>query len=230
MTSTIEKLAYLVIVLLIAIGAYLSHFQETIFRDYYIVEDGPLESGTAVFLFLTGLLMLARAVRLRRMRSRPFIAVTALVAVVLFFGAGEEISWGQRIFDLETPESLARHNKQGETNLHNLEIGDVSINKLVFSQLLAAGLVAYLFVLPVLATRKEAINKLVESIGIPLPTKIQILMWIIALALPELLVATSKKPEVRETCASLMIFVTLLAPRNKGIYEKSSQWHDPSRS
>ena len=35
--------------------------------------------------------------------------------------AGEEVSWGQRVFGWETPESFAEANEQGETNLHNLE-------------------------------------------------------------------------------------------------------------
>jgi hypothetical protein len=38
----------------------------------------------------------------------------------LFFMIGEELSWGQRIFDWETPASLAENNKQEESNLHNI--------------------------------------------------------------------------------------------------------------
>jgi hypothetical protein len=34
--------------------------------------------------------------------------------------AGEEISWGQRVFGLETPAALSEANVQDETNLHNL--------------------------------------------------------------------------------------------------------------
>lgn len=42
---------------------------------------------------------------------------------LLFFVAfAEEISWGQRIFGVETPEFLKEHNAQGETNLHNLSM------------------------------------------------------------------------------------------------------------
>ena len=43
----------------------------------------------------------------------------AFGALVLFWIAGEEISWGQRIFDLSTPDALEA-NTQGELNLHNL--------------------------------------------------------------------------------------------------------------
>lgn len=43
-----------------------------------------------------------------------------LVAAVGFFVvAGEEISWGQRIFGFKTPENYAKMNTQHELTLHN---------------------------------------------------------------------------------------------------------------
>lgn len=46
--------------------------------------------------------------------------------IILFlgfiFGAGEEISWGQRIFNFETPEYIKDHNVQKEFTLHNIEL------------------------------------------------------------------------------------------------------------
>lgn len=44
-----------------------------------------------------------------------------LLALLFFFGAGEEISWGQRIFGWGTPAEFSRHNLQHETNIHNLD-------------------------------------------------------------------------------------------------------------
>lgn len=46
--------------------------------------------------------------------------LSCLFALALFVMAGEELSWGQRIFHWNTPESYAKVNAQGETNLHNL--------------------------------------------------------------------------------------------------------------
>ncbi|MDR1969904.1 MAG: hypothetical protein LBQ11_00955 [Candidatus Nomurabacteria bacterium] len=43
-----------------------------------------------------------------------------LVILILVAMAGEELSWGQRIFGWSTPESWAAINAQSETNLHNL--------------------------------------------------------------------------------------------------------------
>jgi len=43
-----------------------------------------------------------------------------LFALAMLFAAGEEISWGQRILGLETPEYLKAINKQSETTVHNI--------------------------------------------------------------------------------------------------------------
>jgi hypothetical protein len=42
------------------------------------------------------------------------LSLAALVAI------GEELSWGQRLFDVSTPESIAAANRQEELNVHNL--------------------------------------------------------------------------------------------------------------
>ena len=55
----------------------------------------------------------------------------------LFFGAGEEISWGQRIFHIESSKFFNENNSQKETNLHNMIVDGVKLNKLIFSNLLS---------------------------------------------------------------------------------------------
>lgn len=215
----LEVAIYGLIAILIALGVYLSHWQEEFFLERYIVEDGPLEWGTFVMLTLSGFLMLGRAWRLRQGRSRIFLGVTVLAGLVLLFGAGEEISWGQRVFGIETPEFLAEHNRQRETNLHNLEVYGLNLNKLIFSNLLGVFLVVYLLVLPRVATRHEAVEKLTTRWGIPLPTGRQVVVWILAMALPAVIVTTHKRDEVREACAGLIVFATLMYPRNRWIYD-----------
>ncbi|HET6594601.1 MAG TPA: hypothetical protein VFG81_03195 [Anaerolineales bacterium] len=48
------------------------------------------------------------------------------LALVFLFGAGEEISWGQRILGFKTPEPLSQVNRQEEFNLHNLTAWEAS--------------------------------------------------------------------------------------------------------
>lgn len=82
-------------------------------------EDGPVEFATfAAFLAGAGL-AIGAAHRLRDDR-RAALAALAL-GVVLFVAAGEEVSWGQRLLGLETPEVLVDGNRQDELNLHNID-------------------------------------------------------------------------------------------------------------
>ena len=80
------------------------------------VEDGLIEYLTALIFLVAGVLFLVVAAR--RPVSRIWNICLGLGCV---FVAGEEISWGQRLLGLTTPESLAESNVQSEINLHNLE-------------------------------------------------------------------------------------------------------------
>ncbi|MCZ7674723.1 MAG: hypothetical protein M5U35_00845 [Roseovarius sp.] len=82
-----------------------------------------MEYATIVFLALSGIILLVNARALWRRGNRGGAALTAVYAIVFFFGAGEEMSWGQRIFGWESGEYFQQHNFQGETNLHNLVVG-----------------------------------------------------------------------------------------------------------
>ena len=79
-------------------------------------EDGWVENLTAVAYLLAGALLLAAAWAETR-RAPRFVLLAGGVAMA--FIAGEEISWGQRIWDFPTPDFLA-HNDHGEFNVHNL--------------------------------------------------------------------------------------------------------------
>ena len=59
--------------------------------------------------------------------------MTMLLGLFFMFGAGEEISWGQRLFEIESSGFFDENNAQGEMNLHNLFVNDTKINKLEFS-------------------------------------------------------------------------------------------------
>jgi hypothetical protein len=92
-------------------------------KDAYkwLTEDDSLVENLQVLLFaLAAVLAFLLAQRLRERSERLLAAMYAVVAIALVFLVGEEVSWGQRIFDWSTPESLDRINKQGETNVHNV--------------------------------------------------------------------------------------------------------------
>ena len=87
-------------------------------------EDWPFFRN-AIFVKMTlqiiGLVFFAMTAR-RYFRQHNWLggALSILICLVLFVMAGEELSWGQRIFGWATPEAIAEINAQNETNLHNM--------------------------------------------------------------------------------------------------------------
>lgn len=94
-----------------------------------IHEDTYFEVVGAIGFFITAVLFFISYLFSRRITQKPswswFTSFIFLGLTLLFlFGAGEEISWGQRILNIKTPESLAALNMQDEINLHNLLVID----------------------------------------------------------------------------------------------------------
>jgi hypothetical protein len=54
----------------------------------------------------------------RARRSVPLLGF----AILFFVAFGEEISWGQRVLGFQTPAVLNELNRQGEINIHNLDV------------------------------------------------------------------------------------------------------------
>jgi hypothetical protein len=86
---------------------------------WLIEEERPIELLGAGALAVSALFCV---LAWRRAAPRPRFARFSLLilAALLAFGAGEEVSWGQRIIGIETPELLKQTNYQQELNLHNM--------------------------------------------------------------------------------------------------------------
>ena len=80
-------------------------------------EDSFFEWLTSLFYFIASILLV-----LTFKKNRNIFLL--LLAMVLFFGAGEEIDWGQRIFSFATPEEINKINVQHEFNIHNMILFD----------------------------------------------------------------------------------------------------------
>lgn len=90
----------------------------------WMQEDAWAEWATVLFFLLASILWI-RKTYLSRAESTDwqgrFVLVGyASVACFCLFVAGEEISWGQRLFAFEPPEIFLEANFQQEANLHNL--------------------------------------------------------------------------------------------------------------
>lgn len=82
-------------------------------------EDHLVEWITFLGFAGAGVLCLRLASRRATRRVRLWRLGLALFFLVC---AGEEISWGQRVFGFGTPASMVEENEQDEVNLHNLKL------------------------------------------------------------------------------------------------------------
>jgi hypothetical protein len=134
-------------------------------------EDCFFENLTAVcFLFASVLFFLSYR------KKRIFLI---LLGLLLFFGAGEEISWGQRIFDLKTPAALEKINVQKEITIHNIE----AFNSMRFNGTAKKGWDRFLeinflfrlfcflygFLLPICVYHIRIIKNITRTIKLPVP-------------------------------------------------------------
>ncbi|MEJ7594894.1 MAG: hypothetical protein WKF77_25490 [Planctomycetaceae bacterium] len=219
--TKLEKIAFPIIFVVVFVAYIMSRtMSNDIFSFHWMVrEDGFLEWLTVSALFSSAIVCWFRSWTLRKASSGLFLCCTAMYGVVLFFGMLEEISWGQRIFGIETPEFIAETNAQKETNLHNLVIGGTSINKLVFGKILAVGLVGFLVLVPVAYRQSPEMRQLCDRLAIPVP-RLQHTLAILAVVL---LVETSraaKRGEITEFALTSFVFLLLLNPLNIQVFRK----------
>ena len=82
-------------------------------------EDGVIENATVFVYFYSFIFSLLIA---KEFKSKKILFTLFLIlGIGFFFIALEEISWGQRIFDFESPDWFPE-NIQDETTIHNLEV------------------------------------------------------------------------------------------------------------
>lgn len=190
------------------------------FREF-TREDGLVEWLTVVGLLLGAYVALKRVVVLRHKKGVVFLVASFLLGMVLIFGAGEEISWGQRILGLKSPEYFREHNAQGETNIHNLVLGGVRLNRWVFSIALSVILGCYILLIPFLYRTKNWMKRFVNYFGIPLPRAYQIIAFIAVWVLTELM-PDGKRAEIAEEGTALLLFLIVAFPLNLKTFKRDS--------
>lgn len=84
-------------------------------------EDGAIEDLEFAVLIAAAAVTGAIAWKLWRNSKKFWALIYAGAALGFILIGGEEISWGQRIFGVQTSDFFKENNKQKETNLHNLK-------------------------------------------------------------------------------------------------------------
>ncbi|MEA2064988.1 MAG: hypothetical protein U9O66_01670 [Patescibacteria group bacterium] len=104
----------------------------------FLKEDGIYEIvGALVLLFGSFIFFYIFIKSLQKRSKRLFFLFAGIFLFILF---GEEISWGQRLFNIYTPEFISNINYQNEINIHNLKffykstinLFDKGINLIIF--------------------------------------------------------------------------------------------------
>lgn len=235
----IRNISSILIACIVICALYTPCFTDSDLSAELTREDGVYESvGASLFLvaaFCFLLLALAvipqnNKVRFSRNNRRFF----ALFSLLFFFAFGEEISWGQRILNFETPEVFAEQNRQGEFNIHNLDIfhgrdaqgqekeGWMSL--LSMHRLFYIAFGAYLIILPFLSRFEWKFIEILKRKGLVVPSFfigiLFIFNWIFAYILKHSLtgIDTHDIVEIKESIMAgilLVIPLSLIFPANE---------------
>jgi CDP-diglyceride synthetase len=92
-------------------------------------EDGPVEWLQFLMIAISAILSILIAFKLFISKNYLIACIFIIIGSSFIFLAGEEISWGQRLFNVATPDSLENINRQKEISVHNIS----SIEGLFFS-------------------------------------------------------------------------------------------------
>jgi hypothetical protein len=169
------------LVLLLAVtGVFVTYLVIFDVDEYYalIREDGLVEYLSALFWFVSAALLAFHLLRVSRQDPGRlhWIFNLALIAFFIVCG-GEEISWGQRITQHETPAWLEAVNVQDETTLHN--IGSIS----VFANGFFVGTLVFFLLIPYLARRSPQAGNVLDFIRFPRPNRFAVYVYAASLVL-----------------------------------------------
>ena len=117
-----------IILSILIIIPFLMLLQENaIGRKQLTSEDGFIENLSAFCFLMASLISFLTFFKSKTIEKKYALKMRKnycflLLGILFFFCFGEEISWGQRIFNVAATEEIKSINAQGETNLHNLNI------------------------------------------------------------------------------------------------------------
>ena len=186
----------------------------------WIREDGLVEWLTFVELLVMCVFsfMMSKAFS-HSDRESAAERVWFVLGFLFLFGAMEEISWGQRIFEIESPAWFVIHNKQGEISVHNLVLHGVRINKLVFGKILAILVGVYLLIVPLAYRVHGRFRNFVNRWAAPVPQNYQILLFVIVTLVVQLhLKLETKAGELMELCNCFFFLLILMHPYNHEVF------------
>ncbi len=206
------NILHLILISILSVIPLLYSYNQSFYKDL-VKEDGVIEYLTAIFLFLSSIVLFISFLIIKKNHS-IFNFGLFLSVIVLFFGFGEEISWGQRIFNIESPAFFNKNNLQGETNIHNLMIDGVKLNKWIFTYGSVLFFTFYFLISPLLYTKGIIPKSLLNKFSFVVPKYFQSLLFLFSTVIINLF-DYNKISELWECSFALTIFFVCLSPLNK---------------
>ena len=216
--SAIEVGCLVAVLVVAVVSLVLANVNRGYFEKVFTQEDEFIENLTVVGLAGAALVCGYRAWALRRARSRLFVSVSIFLAVMYGTAAAEEISWGQRLFHVKTPEFFAAHNAQRETNIHNLRIGSTQIKRVVE---FARGIVltVYWVALPLVWPFWRRGREVTDRLGIPMPRLRHAVVFVAASLLVDV-IPSVRGGEVDECVIGMMSYIITAYPINVAAFRR----------
>lgn len=196
--------------------------QTDFFHTVYAIEDGPAEWATAVLLFVSFTMLAGQAAGFSRSGQKRAVVTMAIGAALFFFAAGEEISWGQRIFGWQAPEIITDNSHRAETNLHNLKFGEVKLVKVLFGNVLTVVLLGWLVGLTLLYARAARIAAWADRWAIPVAGHRHAVL-VIAASVVIASVDLQRKWEIYEFIFALVALSIFLYPQNAHVFARKGR-------
>ena len=121
----LERLSIFGMLLVSVIIVFLFVFRPSVFNELSW-EDGPVEWASALLLFVGCIVIIVSLFKSRNILNIPKFTQfsLALLSLLFFVTAMEEVSWFQRWLEIETPKAFD-DNYQREINFHNFATNEV---------------------------------------------------------------------------------------------------------
>ena len=203
----------LLLFFLLNIFVVTANFIDPVYGHELLEEDRLVENFTALFLLFAAFYVLIMVISHKNQKWLSRI-MQLLLVLGLIFMAGEEISWGQRIFGWQTTGLFKADNLQGETNFHNLKVDGIKLNKVIFTWGLGAIAGFAFLIAPYLYRISAGFSKFVNRFGATIPRYKQTGLMIIGL-LFVLLIKDHRKWELWECNVAFIIFWMVYDPINR---------------
>ena len=191
---------------------FLFYYSNSVYNSF-VAEDGIIEYLTAIFLLSISIFLIKKLFEMEKKISVNNLGII-IFSIIFFFGFGEEISWGQRIFNIETPPFFSENNLQSETNIHNLMIEGVKLNKLIFTNGLFFIFSFYFLAIPYLYTKSNNVRTLINRYSIVIPKHSQSVIFISSTIIIYIF-SHERISEIWECLFAFSMLITSINPLNR---------------